>query len=178
MALRGIAVDRTSGVPLQRQLADALREAIRSGRFAPGERIVSTRDLRTHLGLSRNTIVDAFEQLHAEGYLVTTRGVGTFVAEFVPQTPARTMASAPAFVNVSREASASSGVQSLAANLDVSRPFRPGVPALDAFPAAAFKRCMQAGEWTGRVLDYPDPQGYEPLRDAIAKRLRQVRGID
>lgn len=178
MRLSGISVDRTSDVPLHRQLADALREAIRAGRLAPRERIVSTRELRTHLGVSRNTIVDAFEQLHAEGYLITTRGVGTFVADFVPSQPAQISKSDVQPQALSTEAEASLEVQSLAANLDVTLPFRPGVPALDAFPVDVFRRCMRADDWTERVLDYPDPQGHEPLRTAIAQRLRQVRGID
>lgn len=178
MPLTGIAVDRTSDIPLHRQLADAVRAAIGAGRLAPRERIVSTRELCTHLGLSRNTIVEAFEQLHAEGYLVTTRGVGTFVADFVPASPGEAAQIATPSANVSQEANAARDVQALAENLDVTRPFRPGVPALDAFPAEVFRRCMRAGDWNDRLLDYPDPQGYEPLRHAIAQRLRQVRGID
>ena len=178
MNVKGIAVDRTSSVPLHRQLAAALREAIRSGRLAARERIYSTREMQTHLGLSRNTIVDAFEQLHAEGYLVTVRGVGTFVADFVPQAPARAQGPGTQAGPASAETRKAFEVQALAENLDVARPFRPGIPALDAFPADVFKRCFKAEDWHSRVLDYPDPQGFEPLRAAIAQRLLQTRGIE
>src|SRR5476649_497789 len=76
----GISIDRKSAVPLHRQLESAFRRAILSGRLSAGERILSSRELQTHLGVSRNTVLGALEQLHAEGYLVTSRGIGTFVA--------------------------------------------------------------------------------------------------
>jgi GntR family transcriptional regulator/MocR family aminotransferase len=65
----------------------------------------------------------------------------------------------------------------LAANLEETAPFRPGVPALDLFPAAQFKRGFEPSYWTPRVLDYANAFGYEPLREAIARRLQQTRGI-
>src|ERR1022692_1958512 len=79
----GILVNRKSKIPLHRQLESALRDAILFGDLAPGERVLSSRELQTHLGLSRNSVLDALGQLYAEGLLVTKQGVGTFVA---PQT--------------------------------------------------------------------------------------------
>src|SRR5579862_7602263 len=104
MKVSGIAIDRTSPVALNRQLTSALREAIRSGAMEPGERVFSTRELRMYLGLSRNTIVDAFEQLQAEGYLVAVRGVGTFVADFQKRRSLQRKPAAPASVRTSRSA--------------------------------------------------------------------------
>jgi GntR family transcriptional regulator/MocR family aminotransferase len=66
----------------------------------------------------------------------------------------------------------------LARNLHETKPFRPGVPALDLFPAAQFKRCFKSEDWNADFWDYPDPQGYEPLRREIARRLRQTRGVE
>lgn len=174
---RGIRVDRASGVPLHRQLASALRDSILTGSLAPGERVLSSRELQTHLGLSRNTVVDALAQLHAEGYLVTVRGVGTFVAPQVHRRPKESRNAPETGVAPSDAAKADVLVHVLAANLQETAPFRPGVPALDLFPSAQFKRCFNANDWTSAVLDYPDPFGYAPLREAIAKRLQQARGI-
>jgi GntR family transcriptional regulator/MocR family aminotransferase len=172
-----LVVDRESAVPLQQQLVAAFREAILSGRIVAGERILSSRELCTHLGVSRNTIVNALERLHAEGYLVTVRGVGTFVAESayrrVPIRPRRSRtALAP-----SRFAASALDVEALVQNLDVAVPFRPGVPALDRFPAAAFRRCSDVSALAERDFDYPETLGYPPLRQAIAARLAQSRGI-
>lgn len=172
-----LVVNRETAVPLQQQLVAAFREAILSGRIVAGERILSSRELCTHLGVSRNTIVNALEQLHAEGYLVTVRGVGTFVAESayrrVPVRPRR----ARTTLAPSRFAASALDVESLVQNLDVAVPFRPGVPALDRFPAPAFRRCFDLGALVERDFDYPEALGYAPLRRAIAARLAQSRGI-
>ncbi|MFY9663553.1 MAG: PLP-dependent aminotransferase family protein [Candidatus Cybelea sp.] len=178
MEPKGIVLDRNSRVSLQRQLEGALRDAILTGQLEAGERILSSRDLQTHLGLSRNTIVSALDQLQAEGYLVTVRGAGTFVAPTLHRraaaSPART--GAPDIVPT-EAAAAFLRSQFLAVNLDRAVPFRPGIPALDLFPAAQLRREFAVSTWTPRALDYPEPLGEERLREAIAKRLHQTRGL-
>jgi GntR family transcriptional regulator/MocR family aminotransferase len=174
---RGISVDRTSGVPLRVQLASALRHAILSGDLSAGERIVSSRELRMHLGVSRNTIVDALEQLHSEGYLTTVHGVGTFVAPSIGAPGERRRRAVAGPVRASATGERCIEARTLAENLHVSKPFRPGLPALDLFPAGYFKRAYQRDEWRAPLLDYPDAQGHESLRAAIVQRLRQTRGI-
>ena len=67
--------------PLYRQLYDAVRKAVLAGTLASSTRIPATRTLARHLNVSRNTVLEAFEQLFAEGYLETQQGKGTFVAE-------------------------------------------------------------------------------------------------
>jgi GntR family transcriptional regulator/MocR family aminotransferase len=76
-----LAVDRSSGVPLGQQVQEALRTSIRSGRLRSGERLPSTRQLADQLGVSRGLVVSAYEQLLAEGYVVSTVGSGTRVAD-------------------------------------------------------------------------------------------------
>src|SRR3954462_4883918 len=73
-----IAVDRT-GMPLGRQIQEQLRVAIREGRLLAGERLPSTRRLADHLGVSRGTVVEVYEQLVAEGYVDSAIGSGTRV---------------------------------------------------------------------------------------------------
>ena len=89
--------------PLYRQVYDGLREAILAGRLRPGERLPSTRTLAAELGVARNTVVLAYEQLRAEGYVVGARGGGTRVREVLPDAllhvrPAARRASGPAIV--------------------------------------------------------------------------------
>lgn len=178
MNVRGILVNRKSPVPLHRQLEGSLRSAILSGRLAPGERILSSRELQTHLGLSRNTILDALAQLHAEGYLITIRGVGTFVAQHAQRPPsAAPNHDSSTNLRPTKAAERFVSLHPLAANLHEAAPFRPGLPALDLFPSSQFRRCFSASEWTADALDYPGAFGANPLREAIARRLQQTRGV-
>jgi GntR family transcriptional regulator / MocR family aminotransferase len=172
----GVFLDRESSVPLHRQFAAALRGGILSGKLAPGERLLSSREYRAQLGLSRNTVVDALEQLHAEGFVITVRGVGTFVAEHVhalhhPRERSAVRVVATSWAQACMEAAP------LAVQPGGAVPFRPGLPALDLFPTLAFKRCFRATDWTAAGIDYPDPRGYETLRESIAHRLYQTRGV-
>ena len=75
-----LGITFTAGVPLRRQLEQALRVAIRSGRLAPGSVLPSSRDLAEELGVSRGVVVDSYSQLATEGYLSARRGSGTRVA--------------------------------------------------------------------------------------------------
>jgi GntR family transcriptional regulator / MocR family aminotransferase len=81
-----LSLERASSVPLYRQLYDGLREAILSGRLRPGARLPSTRVLAGDLETSRNTVLAAFGQLLAEGYLEGRVGAGTTVAGILPET--------------------------------------------------------------------------------------------
>jgi len=84
VSLVQVGLDASSTVPLYRQLYDQLREAILTKRLAGGARLPSTRALAKELGVSRNTVMIAFEQLLAEGYLEGRTGAGTFVASVSP----------------------------------------------------------------------------------------------
>src|ERR1700761_7774609 len=73
-------LDRNAAVPLSRQLATALRQALSEGRIEAGARLPSTRALAQELGLARSTVVGVFEQLAAEGYITGRPGSGYFAA--------------------------------------------------------------------------------------------------
>ncbi|MYR63458.1 GntR family transcriptional regulator, partial [Streptomyces sp. SID625] len=70
-----------AGPGVRRGLTDALREAVRTGRLAPGTRLPSSRSLATDLGVARNTVADAYADLVAEGWLTARQGSGTQVAD-------------------------------------------------------------------------------------------------
>src|SRR5438445_11861573 len=76
--------ERARGAPLYRWLYDELRSAILSGHLRPGARLPATRDLAVQYGLSRPTVVTAFEQLRSEGYVEGKVGSGTFVSKTRP----------------------------------------------------------------------------------------------
>ena len=75
-----LTLDRSSGVPLARQLADGVRDQVVAGTLAVGGRLPSTRALAGDLGVSRSVTEQAFDQLTAEGWLESRHGSGTYVA--------------------------------------------------------------------------------------------------
>lgn len=76
-----ITIDRTLDIPLTRQVYEQLRTQILNGEPVAGERLLPIRELASHVGVSRNVVVEAYEQLLAEGYIETRPGSGTYVAE-------------------------------------------------------------------------------------------------
>src|SRR5215831_7572472 len=79
---------RGSQPSLEKQLVQAVREAIGSGRLRPGMRLPSSRQFAAELRVNRNTVVHALAQLVAEGYLTSHPGSGTFVSETIPRSSA------------------------------------------------------------------------------------------
>src|SRR5215218_8802016 len=79
-----LVMDPESAVPMYRQVYEGLREAILSGRLARGARLPSSRALAADLGVARNTVLQAFDQLRSEGYLHGRRGCGTRAREVIP----------------------------------------------------------------------------------------------
>ena len=181
-----IGLDRASSVPLYRQLYEGLREAILSGRLRPGARLPSTRVLAGDLGTSRNTVLAAFGQLLAEGYLEGRVGAGTTVARTLPETLLRARPEATSTGQPGRRPRLSrrGGLlvatrAALARAASTAHPFRPGLPALDAFPFELWtrlvaRRCRRVPR---QLLAYGDPAGYGPLREAIAAYLGDARAV-
>jgi GntR family transcriptional regulator/MocR family aminotransferase len=153
-----VELDRHGGAVGDR-LAAALRAAIGQGRLAPGARLPSSRALAADLGLSRGVVVNAYEQLVAEGRLLARRGSGTTVAP-VAAPDSRPVAAGPA-------AESRAGVA----------PLRPGVPDLGAFPRTAWRRAYERALTAAldADLDYADPTGVPRLRAELAGYLGRVR---
>src|SRR5262245_32984761 len=86
-------LDRETNEPLNRQLYRALRTAILTARLAAGQALPASRNLATALGVARNTVLHAYEQLCAEGYCVSRGGAGTFVANALPDPAPKRVAS-------------------------------------------------------------------------------------
>ena len=81
LLLSAIELDRASAIPLYRQLYLQIRKQILSGKMQGGVRLPSTRTLSKELALSRITILNAFDQLIAEGFLASRTGAGTYVGD-------------------------------------------------------------------------------------------------
>lgn len=172
-----IFINRASSIPLHRQLETAIREAILNGVLEPGERMLSSRELRMHLGVSRTTVTEALNQLESDGLIVTRRGSGTFVASAIRE-PVKKRATEPAETLVpSDQALRFIAAQRMLTNGSGGAAFRAGLPALDSFPLAQFRASFEASDWMGHSLDFPERAGLLSLRTAIATRLRLTRGV-
>lgn len=165
------------GQGLARQLYQALRERILDGRLASGTRLPASRELATLLGISRNTVTRALDQLYAEGYVAGRVGDGTYVAELTRRRPAAIAAVAPAAASPALQLLQSHHLAMPAAG--APRAFRIGVPAFDLFPFETWAR-LQARFWRKPSLarlGYGDPAGDLQLRELIAAYLRNSRGL-
>ncbi|HEY2959858.1 MAG TPA: PLP-dependent aminotransferase family protein [Actinomycetota bacterium] len=153
-----LRVDRASG-GLADQVAAELRTAIRSGRLPAGGRLPASRGLARDLGVSRGVVVEAYEQLVAEGFVLSRQGSGTRVARVEPAPPA----------------DAGSPASTVPAGFAYD--LRVGTPDLAAFPRrawlAALRQAMRA--MPHQALGYADPAGAPALRAELAAYLRRVR---
>jgi GntR family transcriptional regulator/MocR family aminotransferase len=165
-----ISLDRTSTVPLFRQICERTRGAIVAGQLHPGERLPSARGLAAQLGAARGTVEAAYAILAGEGWIVARGAAGTIVTPQLAQAASATR-SAPA---PSRH-----GASDNRGGQPEPRPFRMGLPALDAFPRKQWARLVarEARALSEAGLGYPDPAGDVRLREAIAAYLAISRGV-
>ena len=175
---------RESG-PLYRRIYRALKSSIRGGRLGPAARLPSTRTLATDLGVSRNTVMLAYEQLAAEGYVVGRQRSSTAVARnLAADAPAAARApetkSAPRLSAYARRLQANSAVPaSFAARTGLRYDFRYGRPGVDEFPREIWRRLLavRARRASRDSLGYGSPAGHAPLRQALAEYLNRSRGL-
>ncbi|BBZ13632.1 MocR-like pyridoxine biosynthesis transcription factor PdxR [Mycobacterium branderi] len=139
-------------------LEDALRQAIRDGRLSPGERMPSSRALAAQLGVARGTVVDAYAQLAAEGYLRSRPGAVTEVA----RGPALRLPDAPPPIPAR-----------------IVADFRLGRPDLSMFPRVEWLRALRRVFQITPHSDFGplDPQGSLRLRTALSGYLGRARGV-
>ena len=140
-------------------LLGALRDAVRSGRLAAGTVLPPSRSLAADLGLSRNTVAEAYAELVAEGWLASRQGAGTWVLSTggaaAPARPGRGTRAAP------------------------RHNFMPGSPDVSEFPrnewVASTRRALTNAPT--EALRMGDPRGRPELREAVADYLARVRGV-
>ncbi len=172
--------------PLYRQVYRGLRQAILEGRLAAHSKLPASRSLAKHLGVGRNTVTIAYDQLAAEGYIAARTGAGSFVAETLPDpvpgekgTERKASTSRPA-LKLSERGKALLRLGGARRQAPVARPFAAGQPDPDAFPFPVWSRLL-ARVWrrpAAELIHNDDPMGYAPLRHAIAAFLRASRALD
>ena len=179
--------DRQSSVPGNQQLYRLLRKAILTRVLPPEARLPSSRELSSELVVCRNTVLYAYQQLLAEGFVEGRSGSGTFVIDTTPIMPAREEQArrkaqlevvAPAAPALSRRGQAL--VTHAGASSTQWGAFVPGVPDVTQFPHALWSR-LQAKAWrkpAPDALTYAQGGGHMPLREALAEYLKIARSVE
>ncbi|MDQ3152214.1 MAG: PLP-dependent aminotransferase family protein [Actinomycetota bacterium] len=160
-----VSLDPAGDLPLHRQLADQLRDAVHSGELRPGQRLPSSRTLAARLGVSRTVTLTAYAELSGEGYLDGQHGSGTYVSPDLraPLAGSRTPSAGRATADPARHR----------AVIDL----RPGCADTSALAGPDWRRAWRA------AADHPPPtdpgpaEGLPELRREIAAHLQRFRGL-
>jgi GntR family transcriptional regulator/MocR family aminotransferase len=162
-----IALERKAETPLTRQIYEQLRSQILTGVLPSGVRLISSRRLCSELGVSRNTVLNAFDQLLAEGYIETMVGAGTFVSSGASFKP-KNLPDLPSINSVGFRPYRSELID-----------FRSGLPDLVRFPVRTWERLSRL-TWSSLTpldLSYSQPEGRPELRKEIARYISTYRDV-
>ncbi|QDQ26125.1 PLP-dependent aminotransferase family protein [Chitinimonas arctica] len=175
-------LDRDAREALHRQLYRALRAAILAGKLPAGSTLPASRGLAEELGLGRNTVLHAYEQLCAEGYCHGRGGAGTFVTAVLPEavperppSPARQQGT-PGLSSRARQL-----LPTLTRRAEPAGPaFMPGLPDLAAFPWTQWQRHLHQRQRASSPadFDYRTEGGHAELKTVLAEHLRLSRAVD
>ena len=173
---------------LHQRIQRALRALILDGALAPGLKLPATRVLAKSLGLARDTVENAYVQLHRDGFIVRREGSGSYVCDAIgTELRGASRRRIKADAVKSNEAANGAGL-SLRGQMildsggvndqQVIKAFATGLPETRTFPKAVWERLQRQvlKDHRSNVLLHGDPQGAEPLRKAIATYLNLERG--
>ncbi|MBB5372910.1 MocR-like pyridoxine biosynthesis transcription factor PdxR [Acidocella aromatica] len=174
-------ISREDGAPLHRQLHEALLAAVLEGELPAGRKLPSSRLLARELGVARNTVIDVYETLAAQGCLETRHGSGTYVADLsaerlAPPSPSAPEAAPPAPKLSARGEAVVKGARVFPRQWGA---FMPGVPDVTEFPTRIWAR-LHNRHWNRAAperLSYAPAGGLPALRVALAEHLRTARGV-
>src|SRR5258708_2801166 len=178
---------------LHQRVQRAMRALILDGALLPGLKLPATRSLADSLGIARDTVENAYTQLHRDGFIVRRQGSGSYVSETIGtelrgraarrgrspehERSAQVAAAGRAGAGLSRRGQAivdGGGI----ADQQTIRAFATGLPETRTFPTDVWERLQRQAlkDYRASVLLHGDPQGAEPLRKAIATYLNLERG--
>jgi GntR family transcriptional regulator / MocR family aminotransferase len=183
--------DAGNAPPVYRQIYEAVRTSILKGELKQGIRLPSSRDLARRLGLARITIVNAYDQLLAEGYLEGRSGSGTYVAARLPEelletrppvvrkTEKRAVKPAVGLSSYGNRLRASAAELTQFRQPSRAAAFQNGVTAIEEFPFDTWAKLTQKVIYRSarRGLGYGEAAGLRELREAIAAHLASARGV-
>jgi GntR family transcriptional regulator/MocR family aminotransferase len=177
-----LRLDRRLRRPIHQQLALQLVEEIRRGRLSPGTALPGTRELAAELEINRKTVVVAYDELVAQGFLTADPTRGTFVSAVLPEPLPGTTRSHEIQIPIRRDYAISDdlGEVPLVLGGPAARSFDDGLPDARLVPAEILGRAYRSAfrqAARGNRLHYGDPRGYLGLREAISQLLNADRGL-
>jgi GntR family transcriptional regulator / MocR family aminotransferase len=177
-----IRLDRRLRMPIYQQLARQLGDEIRRGRLSPGTALPGTRELAAELAINRKTVVIAYDELIAQGWLTADPMRGTFVSSDLPEPSPGSTLIHDAQQPVKRDYAIADdlGNVPLVIGGPAARSFDDGLPDTRLVPAEilgrAYRSAIQQAARQNR-LHYGDPRGHLGLREAISRLLNADRGL-
>jgi GntR family transcriptional regulator/MocR family aminotransferase len=179
-----ISIDKKQGSTIHNQLYDQLKNGVYEGMLRSGERMPSSREMSKEFKISRNTVLQVFEQLTMEGYFEAKTGSGTFISNNVDKfSRSKGRLAHPAQKpehSTAKPYGLNSAFKGHASAFEPVRPFQQSVPLIPEFPFHTWAR-ISAGvlkKMNLLHLSYDDAQGYLPLRKALCDHLRISRSIN
>lgn len=173
-----IDLNKESGVLLYVQIRDQFRELILSNYLKSNFKLPSTRKLAKKIRVNRNTILNAYAELEAEGLIYSLSGKGVFVSEndrlrspAIPNYKIFNKMEHSQLKQSSRASEQAEVINSPARLPDIA--FVPANPGEDLFPSILIKKCFSAvmKDLGNSIFQACDPEGYRPLREFLAKML-------
>lgn len=172
---------RSDETSLRAQIYRQLRDAITQGRIAGGTSVPSSRALSQELGVARSTLIDAFDQLRVEGYLVTSQGAATHVAQLDTRQLIRSDHKQIIESSIRTELGSTNGLWKLddPPTPVTARAFRPGLPDLRLFPAREWATHMarRSRQPASHDLSYIAYTGVLSLRQQVAQHISSTRHV-
>jgi len=166
-------------LPIGRRIQNAIRRQLGNGSLKAFDRLPSTRALASELGVSRETVELAYQNLESEGYLIRERGSGSFVSESGAQlvqfqSPSSGRTRSLHLSDRGKKITRSGGVQD-----PVAQAFAAAFPDVRSFPLALWNKTASriARRLETKALGYCDPQGFRPLREQISRYIGAQRGV-
>ncbi|TPK61163.1 PLP-dependent aminotransferase family protein [Mesorhizobium sp. B2-4-15] len=181
--MEALLIERTVAEPIQRQLYRQIAAMIRDKRLAPGSELPSTRALADDLGLARNTIVGAYDQLTTEGYLTSRPGARAIVVDLPANSPGSDRRSASASATAIRHPLSMRGESMMRQPFHHGAPgrfaFHPGMPDAQNFPFGVWGRLLARRATFGADMLFGTYHvtGLPALKEAIASYLVSARGV-
>jgi len=178
-----VDLERSAPKSLYRQLYEQLRGAILDGRLPAGTRVPSSRAMASQLGVARNTVLAAVEQLGAEGFLEARQGSGTLVSaqlssKLTRAAGRRTSGKHPAYT-LSSTGKRLASISRISDGGETPKPFMPGIPDIGAFPTTIWARLLrrETQRLETAAAAYGWTAGHPQLREVLCMHLREMRGI-
>lgn len=167
--------------PKHKLLADAVRNAICTGKLRPGEKLPSSRSMAQTYQMNRHTVMNALGTLESEGWLEAFEKKHYMVTKILPDTfliPKKAINAQFAVTGTTHQFARQIDMQDYVNDRLCKFAFLSGFPDIRLFPVKEFKSSLYDSLKHTELLDYGDPAGLSKLRTEVAKYLRRIRSID